>query len=160
MLSEVQIKNSKPKDKKYLLNDSKGLYIRVDPSGRKYWLMRFKECGKSHEISLCVYTEVSLKDARKTRDEFQNRRKNGELISSRPDKSPMNFQEAATQCFKIRMKDKAASYIEVTQQKFNRYILPAIGNLKLSDIKSLVILKLCRKIEIKEFFETAHSGEA
>ena len=50
MLSEVQIKNSKPKDKKYLLNE-----------------------------------------ARKKRDGLQKRRKNGELISSRLDKSPENL---------------------------------------------------------------------
>jgi len=65
MLNEAQIKNSKPKDKKYLLNDSKGLYLRVDPSGRKYWLMRFKESSKTHhEISLGVYTDLSLKGVR------------------------------------------------------------------------------------------------
>ena len=104
--------------------------------------------------------DVSLKDARLKRYELQNRHKNGELISSRPDKSPVNFQEAATQWFKIRMKDKAASYIEVTQQKFNKYILPAIGNLKLSNIKSPVILKLCRQIENKEFIETSHRVRA
>jgi len=156
MLNEAQIKNSKPKDKKYLLNDSKGLYLRVDPSGRKYWLMRFKESGKSHEISLGVYPDVNLIEARKKRDELQNRRKNGELISSRPDKSPVNFQEAAAEWFRIRMRDKAASYIEVTQQKFSKYILPAIGNLKLTDIKSPVILKLCRQIENNEFFEVSH----
>ena len=65
MLNEAQVKNSTPKDKKYLLNDSKELYLRVDPSGRKYWLMRFKENGKTHEISLGVYPEVSLNEARK-----------------------------------------------------------------------------------------------
>ena len=79
MLNENQVKNAKPKDKKYLLNDSKGLYLRVDPSGRKYWLMRFKESGKSHEISLGVYPDVSLKDARTKRDELQAARARGEL---------------------------------------------------------------------------------
>ena len=72
----------------------------------------------------------------------------------------MNFQEAAAEWFRIRMRDKAASYIEVTQQKFSKYILPAIGNLKLSDIKSPVILKLCRQIEMKEFLETSHRVRA
>ena len=79
MLNENQVKNAKPKDKKYLLNDSKGLYLRVDPSGRKYWLMRFKENGKSHEISLGVYPDVSLKDVRTKRDELQAARARGEL---------------------------------------------------------------------------------
>ena len=49
---------------------------------------------------------------------------------------------------------------KVTQQKFSKYILPAIGNLKLSDIKSPVILKLCRPIEIKEFIETSQRVRA
>ncbi|MBR2208009.1 MAG: tyrosine-type recombinase/integrase [Synergistaceae bacterium] len=160
MLSEVQIKNSKPKDKKYLLNDSKGLYLRVDPSGCKYWLMRFKESGKSHEISLGVYPEVSLKDARIKRDELQTARSRGELISIRPDKSPTTFQEAAAEWLKIRMKDKAATYLKSIHLRLKKYILPSIGNLKLSDIKAPVILNLCRKIENKELIETSHRVRA
>ncbi|MBR1486432.1 MAG: tyrosine-type recombinase/integrase [Synergistaceae bacterium] len=160
MLSEVQIKNSKPKDKKYLLNDSKGLYLRVDPSGCKYWLMRFKESGKSHEISLGVYPEVSLKDARIKRDELQKARSRGELISIRPDKSPTTFQEAAAEWLKIRMKDKAATYLKSIHLRLKKYILPSIGNLKLSDIKAPVILNLCRKIENKELIETSHRVRA
>ena len=149
MLNEVQIKNSKPKDKKYLLNDSKGLYLRVDPSGRKYWLMRFKEGGKELQISLGVYPDVK----RKKRDELQNRRKNGEIISSFHEKKTVNFQEAATEWLKVRMKGKAKTYLEAIRQHLNKYILPAIGNLKLTEIKSPVILKLCRQIEMKEFLD-------
>jgi len=138
------------------LNDSKGLYLRVDPSGRKYWLMRFKESGKSHEISLGVYPDVNLIEARKKRDELQSLRARGELISIRPDKSPATFQEAAAEWLKVRMRDKAESYIESIKQRLRKYILPAIGNLKLTDIKSPVILKLCRKIENQNFIEAAH----
>ena len=41
MLSEAQVKGAKPKSKKYMLNDGRGLYLRVDPSGRKYWILRY-----------------------------------------------------------------------------------------------------------------------
>ena len=138
--------------KKYLLNDGYGLYLRVDMFGSKYWILRFRENEQKHQISL----GVNLDEARKKRDEIQNRRKNGELISSRPDKSPVTFQDAASEWLKIRMKGKAASYLESIHQRLKNYILPVIGNLKLSDIKAPVILKLCRQIENKEFFETAH----
>ncbi len=160
MLNEVQIKNARPKDKKYLLNDSKGLYLRVDPSGRKYWLMRFKESGKSHEISLGVYPDVNLIEARKKRDELQSLRARGELISIRPDKSPATFQEAAAEWLKVRMRDKAAGYLKSIHLRLNKYILPYIGDLKLTDIRSPVILKLCRQIEMKEFLETSHRVRA
>ena len=122
--------------------------------------MRFKENGKSHEISLGVYPDVSLNEARFKRDELQNRRKNGELISLRPDKTPVNFQEAAREGLKVRMKNKSPNYLASIHQRLKNYILPAIGEMKLSDIKSPVVLNLCRKIENKEFIETAHRVRA
>ena len=160
MLNEGQVKNSKPKDKKYLLNDSKGLYLRVDPSGRKYWIFRFFEQGKNHEFSLGVYPEISLKEARDKRDKLQQARANGELLSTRPDKTPVTFSEASAQWLKIRMKDKAENYLKSINLRLKKYILPAIGHLDLDSIKSPVVLNLCRKIEDKEFIETAHRVRA
>ena len=160
MLNEAQVKAAKSKDRKYLLNDSKGLYLRVDPSGRKYWLMRFKESGKSHEISLGVYPDVSLNEARAKRDELHAARARGELISIRPDKNPAIFQDAAAEWLKIRMKDKAPGYLKSINLRLKKYILPAIGNFKLNEIKAPVILNLCRKIEDKEFVETSHRVRA
>ena len=95
MLHDKKIKNAKPKKKTYLLRDDDGLYLKVDTAGRKYWILRFWENGKEKQISLGVYPEVSLNLARVKRDELQTRRKNGELISLRPDKMPVNFQEAS-----------------------------------------------------------------
>ena len=160
MLSDSKVKNAKSKDKTYLLRDDGGLYLKVDTAGRKYWTLRFWEGGKERQISLGVYPEVSLKDARIKRDELQTARARGELISVRPDKSPTTFQEAATEWLKIRMRDKAAGYLKAINLRLKKYILPAIGNLKLTDIKAPVILNLCRKIENKEFIETSHRVRA
>ncbi|MBR1487173.1 MAG: DUF4102 domain-containing protein, partial [Synergistaceae bacterium] len=121
MLHDKKIKNAKPKKKTYLLRDDDGLYLKVDTAGRKYWLMRFKESGKSHEISLGVYPEVSLNEARFKRDELQTARSRGELISIRPDKSPTTFQEAAAEWLKIRMKDKAAGYLKAINLRLRKY---------------------------------------
>ena len=154
MLSEAQVKGAKPKSKKYMLNDGRGLYLRVDPSGHKYWILRYRENEHERQLSLGVYPEVSLVAARKKRDELHAARARGELISIRPDKSPVNFREATEQWLRIRMKDKAQSYLEAIRGHLDNYIFPSIGNLKLSEIKSPVILSLCRKIENKEFSET------
>ena len=160
MLNELQVKNSAPKDKKYLLNDSKGLYLRIDTSGRKYWIFRYYEQGKTHELSFGTYPEISLKDARLKRDELQLARARGEKISTRSEKTPETFHDVAEQWLKVRMKDKAENYLASIHQRLRKYILPAIGNMKLSEIKAPVILNLCRKIEGKEFLETAHRVRA
>ena len=137
-----------------MLNDGRGLYLRVDPSGHKYWILRYHENERECQLLLGVYPDVSLSEARKKRDELHVARARGELISIRPDKSPVNFRKAAEQWLRIRMKDKAASYLEAIRQHLDKYILPTIGNLKLSEIKTPVVLSLCRKIENKEFSET------
>ena len=67
MLSEAQFKTAKPKGKKYLLNDGSGIYLRVDPSGRKYWILRYRENERERQLLLGVYPDVSLNEARKKR---------------------------------------------------------------------------------------------
>ena len=77
MLNEIKVKCAIPQEKTYLLRDDNGLYLKVDTAGRKYWLLRYWENGKEHQISLGVYPDVNLNEARKKRDELQNLRKNG-----------------------------------------------------------------------------------
>ena len=156
MLSEAQVKGAKPKSKKYMLNDGRGLYLRVDPSGRKYWILRYHENERKRQLSLGVYPDVSLKDARTKRDELHAARARGELISIRPDKSPVTLGEAASQWLKVRMKGKSENYLTSIKLRLKKYILPSIGNLKLSEIKSPVILSLCRRIEDKGYIEASH----
>ena len=70
MLTELQVKNMKPKEKSYMLRDDRGLYLRIDPSGRKYWILRYREQKKEHQLSLEPYPNLSLKDTRFKRDEI------------------------------------------------------------------------------------------
>ncbi len=57
-----------------MLRDDKGLYLRVDLSGRKYWILRYWENGKEHKLSLVPHNDLSLKEYRLKRDEIQTAR--------------------------------------------------------------------------------------
>ena len=63
-LNDVACKQAKPKEKAYRLADSKGLYLEVAPSGGKWWRLKYRINGKEKRISLGVYPEIGLKDAR------------------------------------------------------------------------------------------------
>ncbi|MBQ7578032.1 MAG: DUF4102 domain-containing protein, partial [Synergistaceae bacterium] len=71
MLYESSIKGAKPREKSYMIRDERGLYFRIDPSGRKYWIFRYWENKKEHQLSLGTYPHISLKEARLKRDEIQ-----------------------------------------------------------------------------------------
>ncbi|MDR2529196.1 MAG: site-specific integrase [Synergistaceae bacterium] len=68
-LTELALKKPKPKDKRYLVRDYQGLYIEVNPTGRKYWKMRYMVDGQAKKVTLGEYPYVSLKEAQQKRDE-------------------------------------------------------------------------------------------
>lgn len=49
--------------------DGAGLYIEISPHGGKWWRFKYRFDGKEKRISLGVFPQVSLKDARRLRDE-------------------------------------------------------------------------------------------
>jgi hypothetical protein len=68
-LTATAVKNAKPQSKPKRLFDGGGLYLEVAPSGGKWWRFKYRFAGKEKRISLGVYPDVSLKDARDRRDE-------------------------------------------------------------------------------------------
>ncbi|WP_392560369.1 tyrosine-type recombinase/integrase [Orbus mooreae] len=70
-LTEIAVRNAKPKQKRYTLNDDEGLSLCVAPCGGKYWHFRFSWQGKQPRISLGTYPDLSLKEARLKRDDYR-----------------------------------------------------------------------------------------
>jgi len=68
-LTELSIKQAKPKDKQYKLTDGQRMYLRVYPNGSKYRQLQYWFEGKQKILSLGVWPEVSLKQAREKRYE-------------------------------------------------------------------------------------------
>jgi hypothetical protein len=69
-LTELGIKAAKAHDKPYKLHDEKGLFLLlVTPTGGRLWRLKYKHGGVEKLISLGIYPDVKLKDARDKRDE-------------------------------------------------------------------------------------------
>ena len=63
-LNDTAIRNSKPKATPYKLSDGGGLFLLVNTNGSRWWRYSYRFDGKQKTISLGVYPDVSLKDAR------------------------------------------------------------------------------------------------
>lgn len=76
MLTDKQIRGSKPRDREYIISDddrSRGngrLVLRVRPSGTKTWEYRFFTSGKRRKKTLGSYPEVTLASARQRAGEI------------------------------------------------------------------------------------------
>ncbi len=63
-LTELAIKNLKPKATLYRVADSNGLCLEVTPTGSKLWRYRFYHLGKAQMTALGKYPAVSLAQPR------------------------------------------------------------------------------------------------
>ena len=58
-LTDIAIRNAKLKDKPYKLSDTAGLYLLINPSGKKYWRLKYRFSGKEKLLSIGVYPVVN-----------------------------------------------------------------------------------------------------
>ena len=58
-LTDVAIKNAKPKGKSYKISDGDGMFLLVHSNGSKYWRMKYYFAGKEKMLALGVYPDVS-----------------------------------------------------------------------------------------------------
>src|SRR5690348_4423531 len=100
-LTDLLIRATKPSAKTIRLSDAHNLYLLIQPDGARYWRMDYAIAGKRKTLSLGVYPDVSLQDARKQRDA------NRELIANGVDPSENRKAKKAavtatvTNCFEV-----------------------------------------------------------
>lgn len=63
-LTDVALRHAKPVAKPLRLFDGNGLTLEVSPSGGKWWRLEYRYGGKEKRLSLGVYPETGLREAR------------------------------------------------------------------------------------------------
>jgi integrase len=76
-ITHVAIVNAKPREKPYRLFDGRGLYLEISPSGGRWWRFKYRFNGKEKRLSLGVYPDVSLKEARDHLDDVRRKLRAG-----------------------------------------------------------------------------------
>src|ERR671923_1196235 len=70
MLTDTKLKALKPRDRVYIVTDSRGLYVEVFPTGGIVWRCRYRLNGKQEKVTIGKYPSLTLKAARVKRDEL------------------------------------------------------------------------------------------
>ena len=64
LLTDTEIRKSKPDSEAYRLADGHGLYLWITPAGGKLWRWKYRFDGKEKLMALGKYPEVPLAQAR------------------------------------------------------------------------------------------------
>ena len=168
-LTELSIKQSKPKVKQYKITDGEGMFLRIFPNGSKYWQLQYWFEGKQKILSLGVWPEVSLKQAREKRFEAKKKIKkpknNGvnqfhrldenEVIQEieKPQKTP-TFNKIFQEWFTRQSVQWTERHSRGVESNLKMYVLPDLGEKPVSYITKQDIISTLRKIEAKGNYET------
>jgi integrase len=163
-LTHVAAHSAKPREKAYKLADEKGLHLLISPNGSKYWRFKYRFGGKEKQLSLGVYPEVTLAEAREKRDQARK------LLSNDSDPGVVkqvkkraivmatenSFESVALEWYGKFSTKWVASHGDRTYRRLEKDVFPWIGNRPIADIKAPELLSVLRRIEDRGAIETAH----
>jgi len=163
-LTDTAVRNAKPGEKPIKLFDERGLYLEISPTGGKWWRLKYRFNGKEKRLSLGVYPDVSLKDARTRRDAARKLVADGTdpsenrkaQKSARADRAANSFEVVAREWFAKYAATWAANHGERIIRRLERDIFPWIGGRPVAEITAPELLAVVRRIESRGALETAH----
>jgi integrase len=163
-LTDRAVKNAKPGDKAIRLYDERGLYLEISPAGGKWWRFKYRFDDKEKRLSLGVYPDVSLKDARDRRDDARKLLANdidpGEnrkaVKASKAERAGNSFEVIAREWFSKKSTSWAPSNADKIIQRLEKDAFPWLGSRPIAEITPPEILKVLRRIEERGAVETAH----
>lgn len=163
-LNDPIIRNARPREKPFKLADGGGMYLEVTPSGSKLWRLKYRFGGKEKRLSLGIYPEVSLRDARAKRNELRRQLAEGSDPSvvrrvaqaEAIVRSENTFEVVARRWYAMKLPGWAPAHAERVLSRLERDVFPMVGTLPIDEITPRLLLLAIRKIEARGVVETAH----
>jgi len=182
-LTDTAIKAAKPASKAFKLSDEKGLYLLIQPAGGKWWRFDYRFDGKRKTLSMGIYPDVNLKQARAYRDEARQLVANGtdpaqlrkaekttiseamreqaeaekiEAMIRAGESLPGSFAAVAQEWAEKFLADKSEKYRDKVVRRLKVEVFPHIGRTPIDQVTAPDVLALLQRIESRGIFETTH----
>jgi integrase len=164
-LTDKAIRAVKPREKAFKVAAGLGLYLLVQPTGKRLWRFKYRINGKEFLEALGSYPEVSLADARTRRDDLRRLHASGVDLAAhrRAAKAALtsnggnSFEVIAREWYeKIYSPNKKPEHAQRILSRLEKRIFPWLGTRPIKDMTASEILLVLRRIEDGGQLETAH----
>ena len=163
-LSDIAIRSARPREKAYKVADGDGLTLLVNPNGSKWWRLRYRFAGCEKMMSLGVYPEVGLKQARERRAAARRLVAEGIDPSAKrqAEKTSQDdtFEAIAREWLAMQAKKLSAGTLGRERDRLEDFIFPYLGRRPITQITAPNLLAALRRIEARGTLETAHRTRA
>jgi integrase len=162
-LTDTAIRQAKPKviNGEATINrisDEKGMYLFVDKKGHKYFRLDYRYAGTRKCLSLGVYPEITLKEAREKCDDARKLLREGidpsEVKKAKKyniySDSNNSFEAIALEWFTINKPKWEENTAKTKWRRLEKHIFPYLGNRPIKNITTQELLSVIRIMEGKD----------
>ncbi|MDD5229397.1 MAG: tyrosine-type recombinase/integrase [Methylococcales bacterium] len=163
MLTDIEIRKAKPKERPYKLSDSNGLHLLVNAQS-KLWRYAYRFDGKQKTFAIGAYPIFSLNDARQKRDDAKKQLACGidpstakrALKQTTHVISANSFEVIAREWHQTHMTTKTTDHAKKVLDRLENDVFAFIGHITIKEIEASDVLSLLRKIEQRGACDLAH----
>jgi hypothetical protein len=156
-LNDRKVSQVKPKAKDYKLSDEKGMYLLIKVNGSKYWRLKYRYSGREKTLSLGIYPDVSLKEARLRRDEARKLLANGEdpsqvkqeIVRAKKIRATNGFEAIAREWWENQKGNWTERHANRVLRTLKADVFPYIGNKPIAEIQPPEVLAVIRRVEAR-----------
>jgi len=143
--------------------DGSGLFLLVTPKGGRLWRQKYRFAGKEKGLAFGTYPEVSLKEARKKREDARNLLAQGIDPGAAKKAAKAQALHNAVTTFEVVAEEWLAHQagrweavtLERTRASLKADVYPAIGDLPMAEVSTRQVMALVKVIEKRGAAEIA-----
>ncbi len=163
-LTDVAIRNAKPKEKPYKITHEKGMYVLVNRKG-KYFRLDYRFNGKRKTLALGVYPYTTLAKANElllvAKTHLANGLDPGKLkkLQKREDKirARNTFKQIALRFITQKANTTwSPSHKQKVLGRFEKDVFPVLGHRPIAEITASELLDILQRIQDRGAIDTAH----
>lgn len=164
MLSDMAVRQAKPKDRDYKLADAEGLYLFVTKAGHRSWRFKYRFAGKERRLIFGGYPALSLKEARDRKADARKLLGEGrdpgieakKVAFARSARAANTFETLARAWYAMQESRWTPIHSNDVIHSLEKEVFPWLGKLPITEIDEPMVLSVLRKIEKRGAIETAH----
>ena len=137
--------------KKYF--DGQGVYLYLQPSGAKYWRLKYRYEGREKTYSIGTYPRISLEHARQKTDEAKQQLIQG--IDPSEFKQNQGFENVAREWWENERDGWKHSHAHIVIDSLEKDVFPYLATRNISAIRPPELLTVIRRIEKREAYRVA-----
>ena len=159
MLTDIEIRKAKPREKPYRLTDGLGLYLLVTPAGGKLWRWKYRFQGAEKLMTFGQCPDVPLASARERLGTARRLLASGVDPMEQPKAKKAARDDSFKHVTSLRLGhwkvDKSERHVRTTEQRLTEYVYDLMGHKAMDTIDAADLVKVVKAVEAKGISETA-----